>query len=917
MSSLESTAPGRAGAIALLGAQWGRYAVQVGGIVILARLIAPADFGLVALGLALSGFAAVLGDFGLSLAALRAPRLSVAQRDLLFWINTLVGVVASAIVVVAAFPVSSAYDDSRLVPVMLLLAPAFALRSASVQYRVELNRAGRLGTLAVVEFLGDAVGLVAAALLAWSGAGVVGLSLQGTIAATVTLVAAIATARWRPGRPRRDAPIRSLLSFGGNTFVVHLLNYTSANIGTMTVGAASGAAVLGLFSRANQLVNLPLEQLASPLTRIVIPALSRAASTADLQRRLGRFQVLLCYPVLGYVSLLTATAHPAIHVVLGAEWEPAADVVPLLAVGALFQTLGYVGYWAFVAAGRPGLLLGAEAVGRAVMIGLAIVWAPYGPGWVAAAIACGHAVVWIGSTFVFLPRAGLSGWSLARSAGRALLVTATALSAAVVVDAWLLRTWDPLPRLAGLVAVWTVAALCCGSVFARPDVSTIRRFIRPHTHEATADRSQDGVIIDDDEGRTMRIVSVTRTVPHEGIPHAGGEYALRHARALRALGHEVVFVAPNTNENRRAVSTHDLPGTVVLYGEPGDERPSALARSMRRLSPARVDRWEHRRLARCTAAHDALNRADVVEFHWTQSADLSRIAMAHTRPDTRSLVVLHDVMTQQVRRQRESGGGGPSRRALRSLKLWFVRAAEARAVSTVDAAIVFSEKDAGVARELAPTSTTIRVLRPPLSEAMDIGGDRHRHVVESDHRAEVLYVGWFRRDDNARAAEWLYRDVWPLVRESHPDAHLTLAGADPTPAMIEAARTDASIEVTGYQESLDSFYARADVAAIPVLQGAGVKFKTVLALLWGIPVVSTSVGLEGITEDPASIWRRADEPRAFAEGIIDALSDRAAAATIARAGQTWAREEFSEKRFHRELSELLSELTAPTPRADV
>ncbi|MGC5209793.1 oligosaccharide flippase family protein, partial [Escherichia coli] len=73
--------------------------------------IDPADFGLVSLGLALSGFAAVLGDFGLSLAALRAPTLSADQRDLLFWINTLVGVVATAVIVVAAFPLSVAYGD--------------------------------------------------------------------------------------------------------------------------------------------------------------------------------------------------------------------------------------------------------------------------------------------------------------------------------------------------------------------------------------------------------------------------------------------------------------------------------------------------------------------------------------------------------------------------------------------------------------------------------------------------------------------------------------------------------------------------------------------------------------------------------------------------------------------------------------
>ena len=478
MSTLGSTTPRRRGALALLGAQWGKYAVQVGGIILLARLIDPADFGLVSLGLALSGFAAVLGDFGLSLAALRAPTLSADQRDLLFWINTLVGVVATAVIVVAAFPLSVAYGDPRLVLVMALLAPAFALRSASVQYRVELNRGGRWGMLAVVEFVGDALGLVVAAVLALSGWGVVGLSLQGTVAAAITLAASVACAHWAPRLPRRGVPIRSLLSFGGNTFAVHLLNYASANIGTMAVGAVSGSSVLGLFSRANQLVNLPLDQLANPLTRIVIPSLAVAGDTAEVQRRLRRFQTLLCYPVLGYVSLLTAVAAPAIHVVLGAQWEPAAAFVPILAVGAVFQTIGYVGYWAFVAEGRPGLLLGAEAIGRTTMIVLAILWASSGPGWVAVGISVGHLVVWLASTFVFLPRAGVSGILLARSAGRSVAVFLIAWAATTTVDVTVGAAWDPLPRLAALVAIWiTTAAVAC-AVIARPDVAVLASFIR-------------------------------------------------------------------------------------------------------------------------------------------------------------------------------------------------------------------------------------------------------------------------------------------------------------------------------------------------------------------------------------------------------------------------------------------------------
>ncbi|MBM3714441.1 MAG: hypothetical protein FJW64_01685 [Actinobacteria bacterium] len=467
----------RRGAIALLVAQWGRYALQVGGIVLLARLVAPDEFGLVALGAALAGLAAVLGDFGLSLAALRAPTLSPAQRDNLFWINTVVGLVAAGLVVALAAPLAALYGDERLVVVMGLLAPAFALRAASVQFRVELNRTHRLERLAVSEFAGDALGLVVAAALALAGAGYVGLALQGTVAALLTLVLAGVLSGWRPGRPRRDAEMRGLLSFGGNTFATHVLNYASANVGTIVIGQQFGNGVVGFFGRANQLVNLPIDQLATPLTRIVVPRLVDAVDADDLLSRLRRFQTVLCYPVLAYLSVFVATAEPAIVTVLGSAWRDAAPYVPVLAIGALFQTLGYVGYWGFVSRDRSGMLLISEAAGRIAMIALAVALVPLGPLWVAAALAVGHVLIWLVATTVFLPRAGLDGWALAAPGIRPVVIFGTAgLAGWGAASVWA-GAADDLTRLVIGVGAWAAAALMMSAVCGRGDLRTLRELV--------------------------------------------------------------------------------------------------------------------------------------------------------------------------------------------------------------------------------------------------------------------------------------------------------------------------------------------------------------------------------------------------------------------------------------------------------
>lgn len=478
VTTTDVVAPRRKGAFLLLGAQWGRYLSQVLGIVILARLVGPGDFGIVALGASVAGLAAVLGDFGLSMAALRAPALTDRQRTNLFWMNTGIGTAAAGLVAGVAPAFAAVFDDTRLVVVLLLLAPAFLLRSASAQLRVELNRSGRLERLAGSELAGDLSGLAGAVVLALLGGGYLALALQGTLAAAVTLAVAFACTTWRPGLPRRGADMRGLLAFGGNTFVVHALNYASTNVGTLMIARSASDQVIGFYNRATQLVNLPIDQVITPLTRVVIPHLAGATSASDLGTRLAKFQVVLCYPAFAYLSLFVAAAPPAIEVVLGPAWTPAAAFVPVLAVGALFQTLGYPQYWAFVSTGRSALLLASEAAGRLAMIALAIGLAPLGPLAVATAVAAGQFLLWVAAAVVFLPRTGVPSWPLVRAGLRPIAIFATALAASTLVDQLFSASFVALARLCAIVGVWGVVVTALILLAGRRDLRVIAGSLR-------------------------------------------------------------------------------------------------------------------------------------------------------------------------------------------------------------------------------------------------------------------------------------------------------------------------------------------------------------------------------------------------------------------------------------------------------
>lgn len=483
----EPTAGSRArGATLLLSTQWLRYVLQIVNIVVLARLLGPADFGVVSLGLAVVGIASVLGDFGLSLAALRERTLTQQQKSNLLWINTAIGALLALVVAAAAVPIARAFGDDRLVLVVLVAAPAYLLRAAAVQFQVELNRAERFRRLAASELGGDAVGVASAVVLAAAGAGYLALALQGTVAAVVSLLWACVAAGWRPSPPRR-APMKRLLTFGASTLGAHAAHYVTTNVDTIAMGAWYSSATVGLYSRAYQLVMLPLQQIAAPLTRVVLPRLALVSDDlVALNVALARAQTLVSHALLGVTGVLVVCGAPLVEVVLGEAWVPAMQFLPVLAAGTVFQTIAYAYYWGFAALGRSGTLFLSEIFGRAAMVVLIVVWAPLAPVGVAWGVAAGQVLIWASGTFVFAPRAGLRVGLLLRTAVVPLVVSGAATAGAWGLDVAVLQDFAPMLRLVAVVAAWLLLAVGMIAVCGRRDLEAIMAVVRTVTSRRAA-----------------------------------------------------------------------------------------------------------------------------------------------------------------------------------------------------------------------------------------------------------------------------------------------------------------------------------------------------------------------------------------------------------------------------------------------
>jgi glycosyltransferase involved in cell wall biosynthesis len=398
-------------------------------------------------------------------------------------------------------------------------------------------------------------------------------------------------------------------------------------------------------------------------------------------------------------------------------------------------------------------------------------------------------------------------------------------------------------------------------------------------------------------GARPAVASVTKYVPYAGIAHAGGEYALQHYRALEAE-FALTAIAPASALNREAVA-RGASGPLLLLsgsGPTAQDRLKPIADVASLLRGSTAHGWFARALRRSVSASRILEEADVVEFQWSEMGSLIPIALARN-PRARVVVIAHDVITQRWSRAAETARG-PLLRAAYAIAAKASARRERRTFETADRVVVFSDKDARLVRSLAPTARP-EVVRPGFPVPRP-AAPRAAHSSPL-----VVFSGAMGRPDNDEAARWFLQRVWPQVRAAVPAARFTVVGANPSVALTRLAADDESVSITGFVESMDPFIEPADVIVVPLHNGAGVKFKTIDALLRGIPVVATPVGAEGIEREDA-IRRITDDPDSFASAVVDVLQDpnRDHEAKI----RDWAVDEYGLTAFRDRIGALYTEL---------
>ncbi len=365
------------------------------GVVVLARLLSPADYGILALTTVVVGVGEIFRDFGLSTAAVQARTLSGQQRSQLFWINLAIGVLLAGMVVVAAPFVAQFFGQPALTDVMRALSLTFLLNGAATQYRASLERALRFKRIALIDATSPVFGLAVAIGLALAGAGVWALVAQQLTTGLVLMVMLVVSGGWAPGLPRRGVHMDGMLRFGWNMVGNQLVGYAANNVDSLLIGWRLGIAPLGVYNRAFQLLMQPYNQIRVPITRVAIPILSRLQGEPDRYWAfLLRGQIALGYTLCAALFLVSGSARPVTSLLLGAPWLEASPLLALLAIGASLQSLAMVAYWVYVTKGLTGHLFQWSLISAALKIACIVAGSFFGLVGIATGYAAAPLVAW-------------------------------------------------------------------------------------------------------------------------------------------------------------------------------------------------------------------------------------------------------------------------------------------------------------------------------------------------------------------------------------------------------------------------------------------------------------------------------------------------------------------------------------------
>jgi O-antigen/teichoic acid export membrane protein len=337
---------------------------------LLARLLSPKDYGLMAMVGTITVLAQAVSDFGLSWATVQRERLQRNQIDALFLVNCIFGLILSGACCLSAPYAAAFYHRPELTRIILFASATLFLSAVAVQPNALLLRQMKVKEFNLCTFCSLIISSVVTIAMAKLGFGYWALVMQLFLQQVITTILSFPASGYYPRLPQHLLEVGALLAFGGYTAAYGLANYFARNLDNVLVGRFWGATALGYYSRAYFLMTLPGLLVMGVLSGTLIPAMASfrkepAAMEGVYLHAIRLITVLGCTFAVG----LAVTAPEVVEIIYGAKWRAAVPILLWLSVAGILQPVQNTAQWLYIVAenGRGMLLLGLVVAGSSTL----------------------------------------------------------------------------------------------------------------------------------------------------------------------------------------------------------------------------------------------------------------------------------------------------------------------------------------------------------------------------------------------------------------------------------------------------------------------------------------------------------------------------------------------------------------------
>ena len=342
--------------------------------IVLARLLVPEDFGLVAMLMVVVGFATLLADVGLGAALIQKQGATEQHFSSVFWLNNLIGLFLSIFLFLISPYVAAFYQQPDLEKMSMALSVIFVISTMSMVPKARLSKALAFRELALVDLSGMILSGVVAIAMANAGYGYWSLVAQKIVERITTTLMVWLVGRWKPQFRFSVTALRELIGFSSSVFLTGSLRYTTSQVDKLLIGKFLGASSLGLYEKAYTMMLFPLQNISQVIGSVMFPALSQVQDdkmrVRDIYQRVTRAISLITFPMMAGMFVVVDSF---VLSILGEQWTGIIPIFKIFCVVGFFVSIATVTGAVYQSLGHAKLQLKVNLISQPIQIaGIAV-----------------------------------------------------------------------------------------------------------------------------------------------------------------------------------------------------------------------------------------------------------------------------------------------------------------------------------------------------------------------------------------------------------------------------------------------------------------------------------------------------------------------------------------------------------------